>query len=81
MVYPRRIVQILDGLRAALADDVVIVHCPGATDGGPGTPMEGPVLVHYLGADGAELLQEIRQTVRILEPIGAINNDLSQRSK
>lgn len=73
-VYPPRVVQILDSLRAALPDDVVIVHRPGATDGGPGTPVTGPVIARYLDTDGAELVRETRQTGRILEPIVALDD-------
>jgi beta-glucosidase len=78
-VFTERVVTPLDGIRAALGDDVRVVHAPGPSTDAPPAPLTpdlctdpvtgGPgVRLRLLDAAGLELNSEHRRTGRQLEP-------------
>lgn len=85
-VFPAAVVSPLDGIRAALAPEVSVVHAAGVRTALRPTPLErtdchspasgeAGLLARYLTADGRELHSEHRLSGRILEP--SVSTDLS----
>lgn len=65
-VFPAYVVSPLEGIKAALGEDVEVVYTRGARSGGGIDPLEAETTVRFLDADGEVVGEDVRRIARFM---------------